>query len=206
MNVVKGLTLAAAAVAGIAGAGYIRATSLKAAPAAAPVTVHSALPSAADAKMLLNMTTRHREWIVVPISKETSVLAWVVYPERSDRAQVVMMRGETLEPSDWTRAVSDQLSAEGYLTVVPDVLTEVDSHGNRRSRGSPGYRRGRTPRGGHPSSGAAAPGCRPRARDRRARRLAEPAPDPHEAGTHLVCPVDGDVADRGRLLERAHGE
>ena len=47
-----------------------------------------------------------------------------------------MMRGETLEPSDWTRAVSDQLSAEGYLTVVPDVLTEVDSHGNRRSRGS----------------------------------------------------------------------
>src|SRR4029079_10358544 len=97
---------------------------------------HSVLPPAADAKMLLNMTTRHREWIVVPISQETSVLAWVVYPERSDRAQVVMMRGETLEPSDWARAVSDQLSAEGYLTVVPDVLTEVDAHGNRRSRGS----------------------------------------------------------------------
>ena len=113
MNVVKGLTLAAAAVAGVAGAEYIRATSLNAAPVVAPVAIHSALPSAADAKMLLNMTTRHREWIVVPISKETSVLAWVVYPERSDRAQVVMMRGETLEPSDWTRAVSDQLSAEG---------------------------------------------------------------------------------------------
>ena len=136
MNVVKGLTLAAAAVAAVAGAGYIRATSLKAAPAVAPVTIHSALPSAAEAKQLLNMTTRHREWIVVRISQETSVLAWVVYPERSDRAQVVMMRGETLEPSDWTRAVSDQLSAEGYLTVVPDVLTEVDAHGNRRSRGS----------------------------------------------------------------------
>ena len=47
MNMVRGLTLAAAAVAGIAGAGYIRATSLKAAPAVAPVTIHSALPSAA---------------------------------------------------------------------------------------------------------------------------------------------------------------
>ncbi len=133
MNLAKGLTLVAATV-GIAGAGYIRAASLKAAPAVAPVTIHSVLPSAAEAKQLLNTTTRHREWIVVPISKETSVLAWVVYPERSDRAQVVMVKGESLTPSDWTRALSDQLSAEGYLTVVPDVLTEVDQHGNRHAR------------------------------------------------------------------------
>ena len=135
MNVVKGLALAAAA-AGMAGTGYVRATSLRAAPAAAAVTVHSALPSVAEAKRLLNTTTRHREWIVVPVAKETSVLAWVVYPERSDRAQVVVVKGDTLLPSDWTRAVSDQLSAEGYLTVVPDILTEVDSQGNRRTRGT----------------------------------------------------------------------
>jgi carboxymethylenebutenolidase len=136
MNVVKGLTLVAMAIAGIAGVVHVRAVSATVAPTVAPAMVHSALPSAAEAKMLLNMTTRHREWIVVPISKETSVLAWVVYPERSDRAQVVMLKGETLNPSDWTRAVSDQLSAEGYLTVVPDVLTEVDSRGNRHARGA----------------------------------------------------------------------
>src|SRR5881409_1961137 len=117
MSVVKGLTLVAMAIAGIAGVVHVRAVSATVAPTVAPAMVHSALPSAAEAKMLLNMTTRHREWIVVPISKETSVLAWVVYPERSDRAQVVMLKGETLNPSDWTRAVSDQLSAEGYLTV-----------------------------------------------------------------------------------------
>jgi carboxymethylenebutenolidase len=121
-----------AAVVVIAGGVYTRTASLSAGGPA----VHSALPSAAEAKHLLNITTRHREWIVVPVSNERSVLAWVVYPERSDRAQVVMLKGETLAPSDWTRAVSDQLSAEGYLTVVPDILTEVDRRGNRHARAS----------------------------------------------------------------------
>src|SRR5262245_28284137 len=136
MNMVRGLTLVAASFSAVAGAGYIHTMSLKAAPAAAAAAIHSALPSTADAKMLLNMTTRHREWIVVPNSKETSVLAWVVYAERSERAQLVMVKGDSVSPSDWTRAVSDQLSAEGYLTVVPDVLTEVDLRGDRHTRGT----------------------------------------------------------------------
>jgi carboxymethylenebutenolidase len=136
LNVARGLMLVAVTGAAITGVVQTRAVSATAAPAAAAATVRSTLPSAADAKQLLNMTTRHREWIVVPVAKDTSVLAWVVYPERSDPAQVVVVKGETLEPSDWTRAVSDQLSAEGYLTVVPDVLTEVDPQGNRRTRES----------------------------------------------------------------------
>jgi carboxymethylenebutenolidase len=134
MHAVSGLTLVALIGAGIAGGVPARAVSAKAAPAAAVMTLRSALPSAVEAKHLLNTTTRHREWIVVSVSKDISVLAWVVYPERSDRAQVLLVKGETLQPSDWTRAVSDQLSAEGYLTVVPDVLTEVDRQGNQHAR------------------------------------------------------------------------
>lgn len=130
-NAVKGSMLLAAVA--IAAGGYLHTTRVKAAPAAA-AAMRSMLPLASEAKHLLNTTTRHREWIVVPISQETSVLAWVVYPERSDLAQVVMLKGETLAPSDWTRAVSDQLSAEGYLTVVPDIVTEVDAQGNRQTR------------------------------------------------------------------------
>jgi carboxymethylenebutenolidase len=134
MKLVNALMFVAVTAAGIAGVVHTRVVSATVAPVAAAVTLHSALPSVAETKRLLNTTTRHREWIVVPISAETSVLAWVVYPERSDRAQVLVVKGETLLPSDWTRAISDQLSAEGYLTVVPDVLTEVDPRGNRRSR------------------------------------------------------------------------
>lgn len=135
MNAAKRLALGAAFVGTIAGGAYVRTAAVTAA-AAAVAPVNSALPSPTEAKRLLNITTRHREWIVVPVSNEMSVLAWVVYPERSDRAQVVMLQGETLEPSDWTRAVSDQLSAEGYLTVVPDILTEIDRQGNRHARAS----------------------------------------------------------------------
>jgi len=133
MNAMKKLTLITVGVGAIASAAYVRTIPVKAAPAAAAVALRSVLPTAAEAKHLLNTTTRHREWIAVPISNETSVLAWVVHPERSDRAQVLMLNGDSLYPSDWTRAVSDQLSAEGYVTVVPDVLTEVDRYGNRRT-------------------------------------------------------------------------
>ena len=94
--------------------------------------VHSSLPSASEAKVLLNTTHRHREWLIVPVSQSTSVLAWVVYPERADRAPLVVVSDGSRKPTDWTRAVSDQLAAEGYLTVVPDVLTEVDTAGDRR--------------------------------------------------------------------------
>src|SRR5262249_40927694 len=124
MNAMKKLTLVAVGLAAIAALAYIRTIPVTAALTADSVTLRSTLPTAGEAKHLLNITTRHREWIVVPISNETSVLAWVVHPERSDPAQVLMLKGENLYPSDWTRAVSDQLSAEGYVTVVPNVLTE----------------------------------------------------------------------------------
>jgi carboxymethylenebutenolidase len=83
----------------------------------------STLPAAADAKPLLNSTHRHREWMTVSISESDSMLAWVMYPERSDRAPVVFLSDERPDADVWTRAVSDQLAAEGYLVVVPDMLT-----------------------------------------------------------------------------------
>ena len=99
---------------------------------AAPIAVRSTLPTPANVKTLLNTTTRHREWITVPISRSAGVLAWLMYPERSDRAPLVVLISQSPRPTDWTRAVSDQLAAEGYLVVVPDVLTEVDARGERR--------------------------------------------------------------------------
>jgi dienelactone hydrolase len=59
------------------------------------------------------------------------VLAWVMYPERVVRAPVVFLAGDGLRADAWTRAVSDQLAAEDFLVVVPDILTEVDPQGRR---------------------------------------------------------------------------
>jgi carboxymethylenebutenolidase len=52
-----------------------------------------------------------------------SVRAWVVYPERSTKAPVVVVVHEIFGLSTWVRAVADQLAAEGYIAIAPDFLT-----------------------------------------------------------------------------------
>jgi len=85
-------------------------------------TTHSVLPSPSTAQSILNTTTRHREWVNVA-SGPLPVLAFVVYPERADTAPVVLVRVADEPSSVRARAVADQLAAEGFVAVVPDVLT-----------------------------------------------------------------------------------
>src|SRR6266498_2622949 len=82
----------------------------------------SVLPSLSTAHRLLNTTTRHREWVNIAAGL-SAVLAFVVYPERAEKAPVVLVT-VTNEPSSVrARAVADQLAAEGSIGVVPDVLS-----------------------------------------------------------------------------------
>ena len=89
----------------------------------APVVMHSTLPTAAAAKAVLNSTHRHREWVSVE-----NVRAFLVYPERSDKAPVVVLSADKQGASDWIRAVADQAAAEGFIAVVPDVLSGRGPH------------------------------------------------------------------------------
>ncbi len=52
-----------------------------------------------------------------------SVRAWVVYPERKTKAPVVVVIHEIFGLSTWIRGVADQLAADGYIAVAPDLLT-----------------------------------------------------------------------------------
>ena len=90
----------------------------------APVATHSILPTEGAAKALLNSTHRHREWVSV-----VNVRAFIVYPERSDKAPVVVLSADNQGASDWIRAVADQAAAEGFIAVVPDVLSGLGAHG-----------------------------------------------------------------------------
>ena len=47
----------------------------------------------------------------------------MVYPERSDPAPVVLVIHEIYGLTDWIRSVADQLAAEGYIAIAPDILT-----------------------------------------------------------------------------------
>jgi carboxymethylenebutenolidase len=84
----------------------------------------SPLPSLAEAKALLNATHRHPDWINVPMGSRT-ILASVVYPDRADKAAVVIVAAKDQQLSDWLRAIADQLAGEGFIAVVPDVLSEA---------------------------------------------------------------------------------
>lgn len=52
-----------------------------------------------------------------------SVRAWVVYPERATKAPVVVVIHEIFGLSTWIRGVADQLAADGYIAIAPDLLT-----------------------------------------------------------------------------------
>jgi carboxymethylenebutenolidase len=92
------------------------------------IAAHSALPSQASAKAILNSTHRHREWVSVPAGS-SSVRAFIVYPERSDKAPVVVLSADRQGASDWIRAVADHAAAEGFIAVVPDVLSGLGPNG-----------------------------------------------------------------------------
>jgi carboxymethylenebutenolidase len=51
------------------------------------------------------------------------VRAWVVYPERADVAPVVVVIHEIYALTDWIRGVADQLAAEGFIAIAPDLLS-----------------------------------------------------------------------------------
>jgi carboxymethylenebutenolidase len=80
------------------------------------------LPSEAAAKAILNSTHRHREWVNVSAGA-ANVRAFIVYPERSDKAPAVVLTARQQGASDWIRAVADSAAAEGFIAVVPDVLS-----------------------------------------------------------------------------------
>jgi carboxymethylenebutenolidase len=52
-----------------------------------------------------------------------SIRAFVVYPERKTKAPVVVVVHEIYGLSPWIRGVADQLAADGFIAIAPDLLT-----------------------------------------------------------------------------------
>ncbi len=81
-------------------------------------------PGEAGAKAALELSPRHHEWVDIAVpGKEAKVAAFVAYPERKDKAPVVVVIQEIFGLTDWIRAVADRLAAEGFIAVAPDLLS-----------------------------------------------------------------------------------
>jgi carboxymethylenebutenolidase len=76
----------------------------------------------ADAQTRLAKSPRHGEWVMLKPGND-SVRAWVVYPQVSTKAPVVVVVHEIFGLSTWIRAVADQLAADGFIAIAPDLLT-----------------------------------------------------------------------------------
>lgn len=80
------------------------------------------------AKQKLEKSTRHREWVKVQHDGR-SVEAYMVYPEVSTKAPVVLVIHEIFGLSDWAQLAADEFAAAGYIAIAPDLLSGKGPNG-----------------------------------------------------------------------------
>ncbi len=74
----------------------------------------------------LARSPRHMEYVDVPANtdeSDDSVTSFVVYPEQSHATDSVVVIHTGLAMTPWIRTVADELAANGYVAVVPDLLS-----------------------------------------------------------------------------------
>jgi carboxymethylenebutenolidase len=99
-------------------------------PAAATRPDNPAIPpdNAASAARLKD-SPRHGEWVDIKMPAGAPIKSFVVYPERRDKAPVVLVIHDIGGMGDWGRAVGDQLAKEGFIAIVPDLLSGKGPNG-----------------------------------------------------------------------------
>jgi len=110
---------------GTAGSGAARAGGQGAPSQNIDVPWNDAIPpgTAEQATRALKESSRHGEWVDIKLKDGTALNTWVVYPERSDKAGVVLVIHDINGMRDIPRAVGDQLAQDGFIAIVPDFLS-----------------------------------------------------------------------------------
>ncbi len=87
---------------------------------AAPVNMKLPADDMGVAARLAN-SPRKGEYVNVMVDGKP-MRTWVVHPAGNGKAPVVVVIMEIFGLSDWIRGVADQLAAEGYIAVAPDIV------------------------------------------------------------------------------------
>lgn len=80
----------------------------------------------------LNESPRHHEWVSLSVG-ERQLHGFLAFPEKSTPTTTVIVIHENRGLTDWVRAFADQLAAEGYLAIAPDLLSEFDNEYKKTS-------------------------------------------------------------------------
>jgi carboxymethylenebutenolidase len=84
------------------------------------------------AKARLEASPRHHEYVALKHDNRT-VQAFVVYPEVKHKATVVILIHEIFGLSDWAKEMADELAAQGFIVVAPDLLSGFGPNGGGSS-------------------------------------------------------------------------
>lgn len=115
-----------------AGGNGLRAQQPAGAAPANPHAMHIQMDATPWAKEKLDKSPRHREWVSIKYGNRT-VQAFIVYPEVSHKAPVVIVIHEIFGLSDWARELTDEIAAEGYIAIAPDLLSGMGPKGGGSS-------------------------------------------------------------------------
>jgi len=85
-------------------------------------------PSQAWARAALDKSSRHREYVTIE-SGGRKITTFVVYPEVSAKAPVVVLIHEIFGLSSWMKLQADELAARGFIVVAPDLLSGMGPDG-----------------------------------------------------------------------------
>ncbi|HLE33187.1 MAG TPA: dienelactone hydrolase family protein [Bacteroidota bacterium] len=89
-----------------------------------------------NAKEVLEQSPRHGEFVGIELpGTKQKINTWVVYPERKEKAGVVIVIHEIFGLSDWIRAVADQLAADGFIAIAPDLISGMGPGGGGTESG-----------------------------------------------------------------------
>lgn len=92
------------------------------------------------AKARLDNSPRHLEWVKVKAGSR-EVDSFIAFPEVKNKATAVIVIHEIFGLTDWVRGMTDQLAAEGYIAIAPDLLTGMGPNGTgSKELGSDGAR------------------------------------------------------------------
>jgi carboxymethylenebutenolidase len=84
------------------------------------------------AKTRLEASPRHHEYVPLKHGDRT-VQAFVVYPEIKTKAPVIVLIHEIFGLSDWAKEMADELAAQGFIAVAPDLLSGFGPNGGGSS-------------------------------------------------------------------------
>jgi len=108
----------------------MRATALKL--LALLLLLPLAVPAQDWAKSRLDASPRHREYVTLHHNGR-AVQAFVVYPEVKQKVPAVILIHEIFGLTDWAKEMADEIAAQGFIVIAPDLLSGHGPNGGGSS-------------------------------------------------------------------------